>query len=231
MKAADLMASLALHGAVFGAVAWSGLSPAAPDRREEIPVFFEIVEAAAPSPSREPQPLERTPVRDETVETAAEAETAGEPEAPDVPDVPDVPEDLDAPDVPEVPDAPDVPDQQETVGEPETPDEPVAPTPIAAPMEEEERAKVVSDPCALNRISPVYPRAARRKGHEGRVTVEVDVAEDGGIVRAEVVASSGFPELDAAAVSAVRTARFAPATEDGVSVRGLLRLTFDFRLR
>ena len=42
---------------------------------------------------------------------------------------------------------------------------------------------------------------------------------------------SGHAELDAAALGAVRTARFAPATAEGVSVSGRLRLTFDFRLR
>ena len=97
--------------------------------------------------------------------------------------------------------------------------------------EEEERAKVVAAPIALNRIVPVYPRSARRRGHEGCVTVSISVAEDGKIVSAEVVASSGHDELDAAALAAVRTARFAPATENGVSVRGELRLTFDFRLK
>ena len=96
---------------------------------------------------------------------------------------------------------------------------------------QEERATVVSDPIALNRIVPVYPRSARRKGHEGSTTVEIAVAEDGTASHAEVVTSSGYAELDAAAIGAVRTARFAPATEDGVSVSGRLRLTFDFRLK
>ena len=95
----------------------------------------------------------------------------------------------------------------------------------------EEHAAVVSDPIALNRIVPVYPRSARRKGHEGVVTVAISVAEDGVVAHAEVVSSSGYKELDEAALSAVRSARFAPATSDGVSVRGELRLTFDFRLR
>ena len=97
--------------------------------------------------------------------------------------------------------------------------------------EQEERAKVVSDPMAINRIVPVYPRWARRKGHEGDVTVEVSVAEDGGIAHAAVVTSSGYAELDEAALAAVRSARFTPASEDGVSVRGELRLTFAFRLK
>jgi protein TonB len=94
-----------------------------------------------------------------------------------------------------------------------------------------EQARVVSNPVALNRIVPVYPRSARRKGHEGCVTVELVVSEEGGVSTADVIATSGHAELDAAALAAVRTARFAPATEDGVCVSGQLRLTFDFKLK
>ena len=72
--------------------------------------------------------------------------------------------------------------------------------------EEEERAKVVAAPIALNRIVPVYPRSARRRGHEGCVTVEISVAEDGNVVGAEVVASSGHDELDQAALQAALAA-------------------------
>ena len=42
---------------------------------------------------------------------------------------------------------------------------------------------------------------------------------------------SGYGDLDSAAISAVRTAKFASATEDGVQVEGRLRLTFEFRLK
>ena len=102
---------------------------------------------------------------------------------------------------------------------------------IANKSDDIERARVVSDPVALNRITPVYPRSARRKGHEGCVTVELSVSESGEVSSAEIVSSSGHEELDASALGAVRTARFAPATEDGESVCGRVRLTFDFRLR
>jgi protein TonB len=94
-----------------------------------------------------------------------------------------------------------------------------------------EQAKVVSVPMALNRIVPVYPRSARRRGREGEVTVEISVSDSGEVSGVEVIAGSGYKDLDSAAVSAVRTARFAPATEDGVQVHGRLRLTFEFKLR
>ena len=242
MKAADLMASLALHGAVFGAVVWSGLSSTSSERREEIPVFFEIVEDAAPETASSAPAAPIPSVRVDPVVPEIE------PVVPDEPDNMDEFQALDEFDYLDESDAMDDPvlvNFNTTVATDDEPDVDSDVSPAdSAPADdlaaaagdpvavvETERAKVVSDPCALNRIAPVYPRVARRKGHEGSVTVEVNVAEDGGIVRAEVVASSGFPELDAAAVSAVRTARFAPATEDGVRVRGLLRLTFDFRLR
>ena len=96
---------------------------------------------------------------------------------------------------------------------------------------EQEQAKVVSVPMALNRIVPVYPRSARRRGREGAVTVEISVSDSGEVAGVEVISGSGYKDLDSAAVSAVRTAHFAPATEDGVRVQGSLRLTFEFKLR
>ena len=94
-----------------------------------------------------------------------------------------------------------------------------------------QQAKIVSAPMALNRIVPVYPRSARRRGREGVVALEILVSGSGSVSKAYVVGSSGHSDLDAAALSAVNTARFAPATEDGVQVEGRLRLTFEFRLK
>ena len=101
----------------------------------------------------------------------------------------------------------------------------------SAPSALQERSRVVSEPRALNRIVPVYPRSARRRGREGVVTVQISVSDSGEVSGVEVIAGSGHKDLDSAAVSAVRTARFAPATENGVRVHGSLRLTFEFRLR
>ena len=102
------------------------------------------------------------------------------------------------------------------------------PTALSAPQEQSE---IDSEPRALNRIVPVYPRSARRRGREGVVTLEILVSDIGNVSEAVVVAGSGHRDLDLAAVSAVRSARFAPATEDGVQVQGKLRLTFEFKLK
>ena len=89
----------------------------------------------------------------------------------------------------------------------------------------------MSAPRALNKILPRYPRSARRKGHEGSVTVEVEVNESGEVSASGVVSSSGHRELDDAALDAVETIRFAPATKDGLNVGGRIRLTFEFKLQ
>lgn len=99
---------------------------------------------------------------------------------------------------------------------------------LASPAPDE-RAAVKAAPVALNRITPAYPRSARRKGHEGNVTVEFSVDVDGGVSGAEVAGSSGHAELDASALAAVREARFAPNTAGGAG--GRFRLTLDFRLK
>lgn len=96
---------------------------------------------------------------------------------------------------------------------------------------QDERAQIVSDPVALNRIVPAYPRRARRLRHEGRVSVEIEVDADGSVSQTDIIESSGHRELDSAALSAVGTARFEPASKGGVSVCGRLRLTFEFRLK
>lgn len=96
------------------------------------------------------------------------------------------------------------------------------------PPAHEERAAIIAAPVALNRIVPAYPRSARRKGHEGSVTVEFSISDDGGVGAAEVAKSSGHAELDRAALSAVETARFAPAADGRRD--GRFRLTLDFRL-
>ena len=101
----------------------------------------------------------------------------------------------------------------------------------SVPAVAQEQARVVSEPRALNKIVPVYPRSARRRGREGVVTLEISVSDSGDVSDAAVVGGSGYGDLDSAAISAVRTAKFAPATEDGVQVEGRLRLTFEFRLK
>lgn len=93
------------------------------------------------------------------------------------------------------------------------------------------QARVDAPPRPKRTIRPDYPRGARQRGEQGDVALEVDVNEAGTVDDVRVVASSGFAELDAAAVSAVRKARFAPGRSGSAAVPSSVRLKLSFRLK
>ncbi len=92
---------------------------------------------------------------------------------------------------------------------------PVRVAPVPAPA----RVSITSprmDPRHPLKIgSDWYPDASRRAGEEGVCKVKITVAPDGRITDSTLVASSGFPRLDAACLKAVRGQRLLPATENG----------------
>lgn len=233
VKGTDWLISLAIHGTAVGAVAAACLMSPPAAKEEVIPICFELVEAAMPAalatgpvPS-EPGPVptcEPTCLGTDPTECAVEVGTdPRENMGTDPEDVGTDPRENMGTDPKDVGTGPAV-DAENAEESEENSDE------TANTADTEEKARVVSDPIALNQIVPKYPRSARRKGHEGAVTVAVAVAENGEVAQANVVSSSGHQELDAAALGAVRTAKFAPATENGTAVSGQLRLTIEFRL-
>ena len=93
------------------------------------------------------------------------------------------------------------------------------------------QARVDAPPRPKRTIRPDYPRGARQRGEQGDVALEVDVNEAGTVDDVRVVASSGFAELDAAAVAAVRKARFAPGRSGSADVSSSVGLKLSFRLK
>jgi protein TonB len=79
--------------------------------------------------------------------------------------------------------------------------------------------------------APVYPFAARRRGQEGRVVLDVEVLPDGGAGTVSVTRTSGVVSLDRAALEAVRRWRFRPARRDGRPVRSTVRVPVRFALK
>jgi len=72
------------------------------------------------------------------------------------------------------------------------------------------RLKSVANPDAF------YPSGARHRGERGAPVVEVCVGPDGHLVSDPVVAeTSGFPELDEAAVKVAKANRYSPASSGG----------------
>jgi protein TonB len=77
---------------------------------------------------------------------------------------------------------------------------------------------------------PAYPEIARRRGEQGRVLLRVAVSPAGLPVNVSVAESSGFRDLDSAAVNAVEQWRFVPATRAGAPVAATAEVPLRFRL-
>jgi protein TonB len=77
---------------------------------------------------------------------------------------------------------------------------------------------------------PLYPRSARERGVEGKVSVKVWVTAEGSVDRAEVVRSSGSELLDRAAHESALEARFKPALKAGVPTAAEKTMVITFSL-
>lgn len=81
------------------------------------------------------------------------------------------------------------------------------------------------------RRPPSYPRHSQRMGEEGAVVLRVELDEQGSVSAARVSTSSGFAQLDNAALAAVRTWRCNPPTRNGHPVRTVAMQPFNFILQ
>ncbi|PKO63834.1 MAG: energy transducer TonB [Betaproteobacteria bacterium HGW-Betaproteobacteria-17] len=112
---------------------------------------------------------------------------------------------------------------------------PPAAAPLQAPSPRPEPAGPLSLTTELalvcpQRTPPAYPPLARRLGETGQVVLRVELDTTGRVSAAQVVSSSGFDRLDAAALAAVRTWRCQPALRDGQAVRSVALQPFKFTL-
>ena len=94
-----------------------------------------------------------------------------------------------------------------------------------------DHAKIDAPASLSSAISPAYPRQARQRGESGDVVLEILVGKDGRTISVSVASSSGWRDLDDAAVAAARKARFNPAKSDGEPVESLVRLPLSFVLK
>jgi TonB family protein len=85
---------------------------------------------------------------------------------------------------------------------------------------EDDHPQVAPDrtgPVLIERANPVYPEEARVAGIGGTVSLEIIVAEDGGVASVKVVKGAGYG-LDEAALEAARHFKFKAATDHGQPV-------------
>jgi protein TonB len=80
-------------------------------------------------------------------------------------------------------------------------------------------------------VRPTYPAAPRRLGIQGTSLLRVHVLADGRIGDVVVEKSAGHPELDDAAVDAVRRWRFEPARRGAEAIAMWVLLPVEFKLR
>ena len=87
-----------------------------------------------------------------------------------------------------------------------------------------------SGPSCTYGPKPVYPPGARKAGEEGTALVELSIDETGAVVSVTLGASSGYADLDAAALRGLQQWRFSPALKDGVPVASSHNVRVKFSL-
>jgi len=85
-------------------------------------------------------------------------------------------------------------------------------------------------PRAESLAQPTYPESARKAGIEGTAVVEVTISTDGTVLGCSLAKSSGNGLLDAAAIGAAQTSKYAPGLKDGKPVVMKVKVPFRFKL-
>jgi TonB family protein len=88
----------------------------------------------------------------------------------------------------------------------------------------------VQAPVAITRVEPKYSEDYRRARISGIVILEAAILADGAIESVRVLKSCA-PDLDMAAVEAVRQWTFEPAKRNGQAIPALFNLTINFKLK
>jgi len=117
-----------------------------------------------------------------------------------------------------------------TVKPPEPAPPATAPAVIAPPQRAPVRVQPRLDPARSR--EPEYPPTSRRLGEQGSLIVQVLVDPDGRPSDVKLIESSGFPRLDEAALTGIRTSyRFLPGTVDGKPTPEWFTFRFVWKIR
>jgi protein TonB len=173
-------------------------------------------------------------------------------EPPPLPDMPPPPElatviDPPPPDLPppvfpvEAPPPPPPPEPEKPKPPPPKPVQKRPPVP-QAPVDAQPQQAAPAAPAAPKTVSasqlgylvppnPIYPGRSRKAGEQGNVMIRVLVDLTGRPAQVSLQTSSGHPELDQSALSAVRAAQFRPYAEGGVAQAVWVLVPINFVLR
>jgi protein TonB len=87
----------------------------------------------------------------------------------------------------------------------------------------------IRPPTRTKHVAPIYPEAAREARVAGVVVIEARIEADGRILEARVLRS--IPELDDAALEAVKQWEFSPTFVNGEAAPVIMTITVQFSLR
>jgi len=101
---------------------------------------------------------------------------------------------------------------------------------FAGSLPQERPAKDVTMPTVVREVKPDYPESAKKERIQGNVMLGVVVKKDG-TVGDVTVKKSLHPELDEAAVRAMKKWEFKPGTKDGKVVDVTVEVEMTFNLK
>ena len=87
-----------------------------------------------------------------------------------------------------------------------------------------------SEADAIKKVRPIYPKRYQRRSIEGTVLIKLLVNEQGIVTQVDVVESSGFRQMDQAAVNAAKQWVFKPKQKGGRTVKSWLKLPVKFQV-
>jgi len=113
----------------------------------------------------------------------------------------------------------------------EIPDETISEIESTAEDESAVAAIKEASPRYQKNPPPVYPRVARRRGHQGTVLLEVLVDRNGSVRDLRVLQTSGYSTLDNAALASVKGWIFDPGMKGSQPIEMWVRLPVRFQLK
>ncbi len=75
-----------------------------------------------------------------------------------------------------------------------------------------------------------YPKASLMNEEQGDVTMSFLVGTDGNVVESKIDKSSGFKNLDKAALKALSACKFKPGTKDGAVAQTWTKVDYSWKL-
>jgi protein TonB len=75
-----------------------------------------------------------------------------------------------------------------------------------------------------------YPKASLMNEEQGNVAMSFLVSADGSVVESKIEKSSGYKNLDKAAIKALSSCKFKPGTKDGAVAQTWTKVEYEWKL-